>query len=241
MVNVECFIVFCSSRLGRVLVISIRQFAKVYPPICESLSADLRRSIRRFAKVYLPICESISADLRKPIRRFAKVYPPICESLSANLRKPIRRFAKVYLPICKKRCKVISFSPYNDAVATHFNFASDRTRCLLAFYNNCVITQFPQHLKSVTSTLLPHRSPLPSPFLSSRLLIPFVSSPYPFRPIYLPSLHLTSLSQRHQKQNILLPSIRGGEEQPIGLRGGGASFPPSLSLFITLLTLLHRK
>ena len=160
MVNVECFIVFCSSRLGRVLVISIR------------------------------------------------------------------RFAKAYLPICKKRCKVISFSPYNDAVATHFNFASDRTHCLLAFYNNCVITQFPQHLQSVTSTLLPHRSPLPSPFLSSRLLISFVPSPYPFCPIYLPSLHLPSLSQRHQKQSILLPSIRGGEEQPIGLRGGGASFPP---------------
>ena len=197
MVNVECFIVFCSSRLGRVLVISIRQFAKAY----------------------LPICEGLSADLRKTIRQFAKAYPPIC----------------------KKRCKVISFSPYNDAVPTHFNFASDRTRCLLAFYNNCVITQFPQHLQSVTSTLHPHRSPLPSPFLSSRLLISFVPSPYPFCPIYLPSLHLPSLSQRHQKQSILLPSIRGGEEQPIGLRGGGASFPPSLSLFITLLTPLHRK
>ena len=141
MVNVECFIVFCSSRLGRVLVISIRQFAKAYPTICESLSADLR--------------------------------------------KPICRFAKAYLPICKKRCKVISFSPYNDAVPTHFNFASDRTRCLLAFYNNCVITQFPQHLQSVTSTLLPHRSPIP---------IPFVPSPYPFCPIPLSLLpYLSSL------------------------------------------------
>ena len=189
MVNVECFIVFCSSRLGRVLVISIRQFAKVYLPICEGLSADLRRSICRFAKVYLSICE--------------------------------------------KRCKVISFSPYNDAVATHFNFASDRTHCLLVFYNNCIIAQFPQHLQSVTSTLHPYPSPLPSPFLSSRLLISFVPSPYPFCPIYLPSLHLPSLSQRHQKQSILLPSIRGGEEQPIGLRGGGAFIfftltPPSI-------------
>ena len=163
------------------------------------------------------------------------------------MQKPICRFAKVYLPICEKRCKVISFSPYNDAVATHFNFASDRTRCLLAFYNNCVITQFPQHLQSVTSTLLPHRSPLPSPFLSSHHLIPFVSSPYPFRPIYLPSLHLPSLSQRHQKRSILLPSIRGGEEQPIGLRGGGAfiffTFPHPLSkitnLSFRLLGILH--
>lgn len=97
----------------------------------------------------------------------------------------IRRFAKAYLPICKKRCKVISFSPYNDAVPTHFNFASDRTRCLLAFYNNCVITQFPQHLQSVTSTLLPHRSPIP---------IPFVPSPYPFCLIPLSLLpYLSSL------------------------------------------------
>ena len=94
MVNVEYFIVFCSSRLGRVLVISIRQFAKAYPPIYESLSADLRKPIRQFAKAYLPICEGLSADLRKPIRRFAKAYLPICESLSADLQKPICRFAK---------------------------------------------------------------------------------------------------------------------------------------------------
>ena len=197
MVNVECFIVFCSSRLGRVLVISIRRFAKVYPPIYESLSADLR--------------------------------------------KTIRQFAKAYPPICKKRCKVISFSPYNDAVPTHFNFASDRTHCLLVFYNNCVITQFPQHLQSVTSTLHPHPSPLPLPFLSSRLLISFVPSPYPFCPIYLPSLLLPSLSQRHQKQSILLPSIRGGvscakhsEGEGLSMRRGGGAFilfpftPPSI-------------
>ena len=182
MVNVECFIVFCSSRLGRFLVISIRRFAKVYPPICEGLSADLR--------------------------------------------KPIRRFAKAYLPICEKRCKVISFSPYNDAVATHFNFASDRTRCLLAFYNNCVIAPLIQRLQFVTITLFPHPSTSLSPSHS-----PFF--PIPSAPLFPPP--------SPNKQRISLPSIRGGAEQPIGLRGGGASFPPSLSLFITLLTPLHRK
>ena len=173
MVNVECFIVFCSSRLGRVLVISIR----------------------RFAKAYLLFCESLSADLRKPICCFPKVYPSICE----------------------KRCKVISFSPYNDAVATHFNFAPDRTRCLLAFYNNCVITQSLQRLQSITSTLLHHRSPLPIP-------IPFVPSTYLFYLSYLPSLHLPSLSQRHQKQSISLPSTRGrGRATHWVARGEGLS------------------